>query len=82
LQKSPLFEFDLEIERTFHKLKRQRALLIESASEMAGGEEAQRRTLRDYVTSGVHSQTPGITIPPVKEKMRPYMRRGSGSKTF
>jgi len=32
---------------------------------MAGGEEAQRRTLRNYVTLGVHSQTPGITIPPV-----------------
>ena len=48
-----------------HKLKRQRAQLIASASEMAGGEEAQRRTLRDYVTPGVHSQTPGITIPPV-----------------
>jgi len=32
---------------------------------MAGGEDAQRRTLRDYVTPGAHSQTPGITIPPV-----------------
>jgi len=32
---------------------------------MAGGEEAQRRTLRDYVTPGAHSQTPGITIPPI-----------------
>ena len=32
---------------------------------MAGGEEAQRHTLRDYVTPGVHNQTPGITIPPV-----------------
>jgi len=32
---------------------------------MAGGEEAKRRTLRDYVTLGVHIQTPGITIPPV-----------------
>jgi len=31
---------------------------------MVGREEEQRRTLRDYVTS-VHSQTPGITIPPV-----------------
>jgi len=63
MQKSPLFEFDLEIERTFHKLKRQRALLTASQFEMAGGEEAQRRTLRDYVTPGAHSQTPGITIP-------------------
>jgi len=32
---------------------------------MAGGEEAQRRTPRDYVTPGAHSQTLGITIPPV-----------------
>jgi len=63
MQKSPLFEFDPEIERTFHKLKTQRALLIESEFSMAGGEEAQRRTLRDYVTLGAHSQTPGITIP-------------------
>jgi len=35
---------------------------------MAGGEEVQRRTLRGYVTSGAHSQTPGITIPPVTAK--------------
>jgi len=65
MQKSPLFEFNPEIERTFHKLKRQRAQLIESEFSMTGGEAAQRRTLRDYVTSGVHSQTPGIMIPPV-----------------
>jgi len=65
MQKSPLFEFDPEIERTFHKLKRQRAQLIASTSEMVGGEEVQKRTLRDYVTPGVHSQTPGITVPPV-----------------
>jgi len=39
MQKSPLFEFDPEIERTLHKLKRQRALLIAFESEMAGGEE-------------------------------------------
>jgi len=58
-------EFDPEIERTFYKLKRQRALLIASESEMAGGEEVQRRTLRDYVTPGAHSQTPEITILPV-----------------
>jgi len=45
MQKSPLFEFDPEIERTLHKLKRQSAQLTESNSEMAGGEEAQRRTL-------------------------------------
>ena len=45
MQKSPLFEFDPEIERTFHKLKRQRVLLIAFKSKMAGGEEAQRRTL-------------------------------------
>jgi len=29
---------------------------------MAGGEEAQRRTLRDYVTPGAPSQISGITI--------------------
>jgi len=65
MQKSSLFEFDPEIERIFHKLKRQRALLIESEFSMAGRDEEQRRTLRDYVTPGAHSQTPGITIPPV-----------------
>ena len=32
---------------------------------MVGREEEQRRTLWDNVTPGVHSQTPGITIPPV-----------------
>jgi len=32
---------------------------------MVGREEEQRRTLRDYVTPGVDSQTPGITIPPI-----------------
>ena len=65
MQKSPLFEFDPEIERTLHKLKRQRAQLTESTSEMAGGGEEQRRTLRDFVTPGVHSQTPGIAVPSV-----------------
>ena len=65
MQKSHLFEFDPDIERTFHKLKKQRALLIASPSSMAGGGEAQRWTLRDYVTMGAHSQTPSITIPPV-----------------
>jgi len=64
MQKSPLFEFDPEIERTFHKLKGQGVLLIESEFSMAGREEEQRRTLREYVTPGVHSQTPEITIPP------------------
>ena len=38
MQKSPLFEFDPEIERTLHKLKRQRAQLTEPTSEMAGEE--------------------------------------------
>jgi len=65
MQKSPLFEFDPAIKITFHKLKRQRALVTASESSMTGGEEAQRRTLRDYVTSGAHSQAPGITITPV-----------------
>jgi len=32
---------------------------------MAGGEEARRRTLRDFVIRGAHNQTSGITIPPV-----------------
>ena len=41
MQKSPLFEFNPEIERTFHKLKRQKALLTASPSSMAGGEKAQ-----------------------------------------
>jgi len=56
MQKSPSFEFDPEIERNFYKLKRQRAQLIEYEFSMAGGEE-QRRTLRDYVPLGAHSQT-------------------------
>jgi len=30
---------------------------------MADGEEAQRRTLRDFVTLGVHGQTPSIIVP-------------------
>jgi len=60
MQKSPrfeaLFEFNLEIERTFHKLKRQKAIQEEqTTSNMTGGEEAQRQTLRDFVTPGVHS---------------------------
>jgi len=53
MQKNPLLEFDPEIERIFHKLKRQIALLTKSS--MAGGEEVQRQTLRDYVTPGAHS---------------------------
>jgi len=32
---------------------------------MIGGEEAQRRTFRDFVTLGAHNRTPSITIPPV-----------------
>jgi len=45
MQKSSPFEFDPEIEITFYKLKRQRALLIESEFSIAGREEAQRCTL-------------------------------------
>jgi len=63
MQKNPLFEFDPKIERTFYKLKRQRVLLTKSS--LAGGEETQRWTPRDYITSSAHSQTPGITITPV-----------------
>jgi len=52
MQKNPLFEFYLEIERTFHKLKRQRALQTEqTTSSMPGGEETQKGTLRDYVSA-------------------------------
>ena len=61
MQKNPLFKFDPEIERTFHKLKRQRVLL--TAFAMVEGEEAQSRTLIDYGTLGAYSQIPGITIP-------------------
>jgi len=53
MKKNPLFEFDPEIERTFDKLKRQRALL--TAFSMAGGDEEKRQNLRDYVTPGAHS---------------------------
>jgi len=50
MQKSPhfgaSFEFDLKIERTFHNLKKQRALEESTFTPtMAGGEEAERRTL-------------------------------------
>jgi len=38
MQKNHFFEFDPEIERTFHILQRQRASLTKSS--MAGGEEA------------------------------------------
>jgi len=62
-----LFKFDLEIEPTLHRLKRQRQIQEElevdiSTSMMAGGEDAQR-TLWDYATLGPHSQTPSITRP-------------------
>jgi len=45
MQKKPhfgaLFEFDLEIERIFHKLKRQKAFHeATTISNMVGGEEA------------------------------------------
>jgi len=45
MQKSPrfeaLFQFNLEIEMTFHKLKRQKAIQEEKiASSMVGGETA------------------------------------------
>jgi len=65
-----LFEFDPEIEMTFHRLKRhyqleERSKEAAPTSSMVGVEEAQRRILRDYVTPGAHNQTPGITIPPV-----------------
>jgi len=36
MQNNPLFEVDPEIEKSFHKLKRQRAVLTKSS--MAGGE--------------------------------------------
>jgi len=68
MQKNPhfraSFEFDPGIERTFHKLKKQK-VLEESTSTpmMARGEEAQRRTLRDYVILGAHIKTPSIAMP-------------------
>ena len=43
---------------------------------MTGGEEAQRRPLRDYVTPSAHSQTPRVTIPPVAAnnfKLKPIL---------
>ena len=54
MQKNPhfraLFEFDPEIERTFHKLKRQRAFQEETTtSKMVSGEDVQRRTLCEPV---------------------------------
>jgi len=60
MQKNPhfgaLFEFDPEIERTFHELKRQKAFQeVTTTSNMAGGANMQRRTLWDDDTSQVHS---------------------------
>ena len=58
------FEFDPKIEPTFHKLKRQKVLQeVTTTSNMVGGEETQRRTLRDYVTPEAHGQTPSTTMP-------------------
>jgi len=59
-----------EIERTFHRLKRRRQFgerFQEGTSipAIANGEEVQRRALRDFVTPGVHGQTPSINVPPV-----------------
>jgi len=57
------FKFDPGIERAFHKLKKQRASEeITSTPMMAGGEEAQRRTLPDYVTLGAQTKTPSIAV--------------------
>jgi len=65
-----LFEFDVEIESTFHNLKRHQYIQEESEADtstsmMVDGENVQRRTPRDYVTLGAHVQTPGITRLPM-----------------
>jgi len=35
---------------------------------IAGGEEAQRRTLRDYVTPGAHTETPSVVANNIEMK--------------
>ena len=61
MQNNSLFEFDPEMERTFHKLKMQTVFLTTSA--MAGGEEAHRQTLRDYVTPGAQVKPRALQYP-------------------
>jgi len=48
-------------------LKRKKVIHEEeqTTSHMGGGEEAQWRTLRDFITLVVHGQTPSITMPPM-----------------
>jgi len=63
MQKNPLFgtlfEFDLEIKWSFHKLKRQQAFQEEPTTfTMGGGENVLRKTLREYAIPRVHSQPP------------------------
>ena len=67
-QFAALFEFDPEIERTFRRSKRhcqfkERFEEVTSTPTMAEGEDAQRKTLLDFVTPGIHSQTLSITMP-------------------
>ena len=65
-------EFDLEIERTFHsrrkksKLEEQRAKVQVASSTMAGGGGDQRRTVRNFVTSGVQGIASSIARPNVE----------------
>ena len=54
---------NFEIGQNFHKLNRKGKFQEEpTISTMVGG-DVPRRTLRDYITSGAHSQTPNITRP-------------------
>ena len=70
MQENPHFEasfkFDLEIERTFKKFKKQIALEESTSTPtMVGGEKAQRRTLQDCITPGAHTETSSITMTPM-----------------
>jgi len=67
LRFATLFDFDPETERTFHRLNgrhqfEERFERPTSIPTMEDKEERQR-TLRDFVTLGVYSQTPSITMP-------------------
>jgi len=63
------FEFDIEIERTFHsrrkklKLEDQRAKAQEASSTVVGGGDDQRRMLRDFIISRVQGITSSIARP-------------------
>jgi len=67
-----LYEPGPEIERTFRlrrekqKIKEQRGEASRSSTNMAGGGDNQRRTLRDFITPGVQGVTSTIAHPRIE----------------